>query len=193
MLHCPSSAKSFTLCQTAFRRLPGTPQQDLGPLINVSEFKKPVYSIYVTSLVINNLGLSTVCTSHIKGRLFAHSQYRLYYPQVITYITDTAVGAGINVTLSYDLVAIVNAMCVLGQLAGGFLADRYGNCSSTFVAPAYGNSRNSRIRRSVERPRLLNVIDSGCHLYLAIRDQRRLIRRGRRTRRVRHQFSPASS
>ena len=135
MLHCPSSAKSFTLCQTAFRRLPVTPQQDLGPLIHVSEFKKPVYSIYVTSLVINNLGLSTVCTSHIKGRLFAHSQCRLYYPQVITYITDTAVGAGINVTLSYDLVAIVNAMCVLGQLVGGFLADRYGSVQVPSMSP----------------------------------------------------------
>ncbi|KAI1786162.1 MFS general substrate transporter [Ganoderma leucocontextum] len=86
---------------TVARRLPGT--QDLGPAINVAEFKKPAYSFYVASLVINNLALMTV----------------------LTYITVSAVGAGVDVSLSYDLVAIVNAMSAFGQLGGGLLADRY--------------------------------------------------------------------
>ncbi|PIL27918.1 MFS general substrate transporter [Ganoderma sinense ZZ0214-1] len=86
---------------TAAGRLPGT--RDLGPLFNLSEFKKPVYSFYVAALVFNNLALTNAST----------------------YITLSAVDAGVDVGFSYDLVAIINAVSALGQLVGGMLADRY--------------------------------------------------------------------
>ncbi|KAM5545602.1 hypothetical protein V8D89_000640 [Ganoderma adspersum] len=86
---------------TAVQRLPGT--RDLGPLFNLAEFKKPVYSFYVLSLVINNLALNSSWT----------------------YITVSAVDAGVDANFSYDLVTIVNAVATVGQLGGGLLADRY--------------------------------------------------------------------
>ena len=53
-------SRSLTSHQAAARRLPGTTRRDLGPLINLAEFKKPVYSFYVAALVINSLALNTV-------------------------------------------------------------------------------------------------------------------------------------
>ena len=44
--------------QTSKQRLPGT--KNLGPLLNLAEFKKPMYSFYVLSLVVNNLALNSV-------------------------------------------------------------------------------------------------------------------------------------
>nr|VWO94489.1 MFS domain-containing protein [Ganoderma boninense] len=52
----------------AARRLPGTPRRDLGPLVNVSEFKKPAYAFYVAALVFNSLALNTVRTSVVCSR-----------------------------------------------------------------------------------------------------------------------------
>ncbi|KAM5545702.1 hypothetical protein V8D89_000740 [Ganoderma adspersum] len=86
---------------TAVQRLPGT--RDLGPLFNLAEFKKPVYSFYVLSLVINNLALNSSWA----------------------YVTVSAVDAGVDANFSYDLVTIVNAAATVGQLGGGLLADRY--------------------------------------------------------------------
>ena len=43
--------------------------RDLGPLINVREFKKPVYSFYVASLVVNTLALFTVGNNAAQKRL----------------------------------------------------------------------------------------------------------------------------
>ncbi|KAM5531986.1 hypothetical protein V8D89_014320 [Ganoderma adspersum] len=104
---------------TAARRLPGTPRRDLGPIVNLSEFKKPAYSFYVASLVINSVGLNTA----------------------MTYITVSAVDAGIGVGFSYDLVAIVNTVSALGVVVGGLLADRFDPlsvlpCTSLLLAAA---------------------------------------------------------
>ena len=52
----------LTSHQAAARRLPGTTRRDLGPLVNIAEFKKPAYSFYVAALVINSLALNTVGT-----------------------------------------------------------------------------------------------------------------------------------
>ncbi|PIL27934.1 MFS general substrate transporter [Ganoderma sinense ZZ0214-1] len=87
---------------TIARRLPGT--QDLGPLINIVHFKKPAYSIYVASLVINNLALFVV----------------------FTYLTVSAVGEGVNADVSFYLLAIANAVSILGRVISGVLADRFG-------------------------------------------------------------------
>ncbi|PIL26829.1 MFS general substrate transporter [Ganoderma sinense ZZ0214-1] len=86
---------------TAAGRLPGT--RNLGPLFNLSEFKKPAYSVYVLSLIINNLALNNA----------------------LAYITVSAIDEGFDANFSYDLLAIVNAVMTLGQLVGGLLADRY--------------------------------------------------------------------
>nr|VWO94487.1 MFS domain-containing protein [Ganoderma boninense] len=43
----------------------------------------------------------------------------------LAYITVSAIDEGFNANLSYDLVAIVNAVMTLGQLVGGLLADRF--------------------------------------------------------------------
>ena len=48
------------------------------------------------------------------------------YTQTFTYITVSAVDAGVDVGFSYNLVAIINAASAPGQLVGGLLADRYG-------------------------------------------------------------------
>lgn len=60
MVRCFPSSELISLmsCQTIVRRVPGT--QNLGPLINISEFKKPVYSFYVAALVINTLTIFSV-------------------------------------------------------------------------------------------------------------------------------------
>ncbi|PIL27907.1 MFS general substrate transporter [Ganoderma sinense ZZ0214-1] len=87
--------------QTAAGRLPGT--RDLGPLFNLSEFKKPACSVYVLSLIINNLALNNA----------------------LAYITVSAIDEGFDANFSYDLLAIVNAVMTLGQLVGGLLADCY--------------------------------------------------------------------
>ncbi|KAI1786161.1 MFS general substrate transporter [Ganoderma leucocontextum] len=87
---------------TIARRLPGT--QDPGPLINVAEFRKPAYSVYVVSLIVNTLALFTV----------------------LTYLTVTAVGAHLSANLSFDLLAIANAASTLGRIGSGLLADSYG-------------------------------------------------------------------
>ncbi|KAM5536454.1 hypothetical protein V8D89_009890 [Ganoderma adspersum] len=86
---------------TCKQRLPGT--RNLGPLLSLSEFKKPMYSFYVLSLVVNNLALNSSWT----------------------YITVSAVDAGVDSNFSYDLVTIVNALAGVGQIGGGLLADRY--------------------------------------------------------------------
>ena len=54
----------------------------------------------------------------------------LRYPisQASAYIAASAVDAGVDTDLSYDLVAIFNALSALGQVVGGLLADRYGAC-----------------------------------------------------------------
>ncbi|PIL27916.1 MFS general substrate transporter [Ganoderma sinense ZZ0214-1] len=99
---------------TAAGRLPGT--QDLGPLFNLSEFKKPAYTVYVLSLIINNLALNNA----------------------LAYITVSAIDEGFDANFSYDLLAIVNAVMTLGQLVGGLLADHYDPLDvligSTFLA-----------------------------------------------------------
>ncbi|KAM5535342.1 hypothetical protein V8D89_011027 [Ganoderma adspersum] len=87
---------------TLARRLPG--KQDPGPLISVAEFKKPAYSIYVLSLIVNTLALFTV----------------------LTYLTVSAVGAHLSANLSFDLLAIANAASTVGRVSSGLLADRYG-------------------------------------------------------------------
>ncbi|PIL27922.1 MFS general substrate transporter [Ganoderma sinense ZZ0214-1] len=87
---------------TMARRLSGT--RHLGPLISVSEFKKPVYSIFVASLVVNTLALFTV----------------------YTYLTVSAVSSNLDANLSFDLLAIANAISALGQIGSGLFADRYG-------------------------------------------------------------------
>ena len=102
------------------RRLPGT--QHLCPLINIAEFKKPVYSIYVASLVINALALFTVRTMGVRSKLTLDTP--LF--QVYTYLTVSAVNAGLSANLSFDLLAIANAISSLGQIGSGLLADRYG-------------------------------------------------------------------
>ncbi|PIL26826.1 MFS general substrate transporter [Ganoderma sinense ZZ0214-1] len=86
---------------TVAGRLPGT--RDLGPLFNLSEFKKPVYSFYVAALVVNTLALTNAPT----------------------YITFSAVDAGVDVGFSDHLVVIITAVSVLGLLVGGVFADRY--------------------------------------------------------------------
>nr|VWO94934.1 MFS domain-containing protein [Ganoderma boninense] len=86
---------------TAVGRLPG--HQDLGPLLNLAEFTKPVYAFYVAAVVVNALALTNT----------------------FTYITVSAVDAGVDVGFSYDLVVIINAASAPGQLVGGLLADRY--------------------------------------------------------------------
>ena len=43
-----------------------------------------------------------------------------------------------DANFSYDLVTIVNALAGVGQLAGGFLADRYGMLSLPYVAVPSG-------------------------------------------------------
>ncbi|KAM5529995.1 hypothetical protein V8D89_016340, partial [Ganoderma adspersum] len=103
----------------AARRLPGTSRRELGPLVNIAEFKKPAYAFYVASLVINSLALNAA----------------------VTYITVSAVDAGVGVGFSYDLVAIVNAVSTLGLVTGGLLADRFDpltilTCSSLLLAAA---------------------------------------------------------
>ncbi|KAM5536464.1 hypothetical protein V8D89_009900 [Ganoderma adspersum] len=95
---------------TMARRLPGT--QHLGPLISIAEFKKPVYSIYVVSLVVNALALFTV----------------------YTYLTVSAVNANIDANLSFDLLAIANAISAFGQIGSGMLADRYGPLNALIPA-----------------------------------------------------------
>ncbi|PIL27910.1 MFS general substrate transporter [Ganoderma sinense ZZ0214-1] len=87
---------------TIARRLPGT--RDLGPLINLAEFKKPPYSFYVASLVVNTLALFTV----------------------FTYLTVSAVGEGVNADMSFYLLAIANAVSTVGRVISGLLADRFG-------------------------------------------------------------------
>nr|VWO94495.1 MFS domain-containing protein [Ganoderma boninense] len=76
----------------------------LGPVISITEFKKPVYSIFVLSLVVNTLALFTV----------------------YTYLTVSAVGANIDADLSFDLIAIANAMSAVGQIGSGVFADHFG-------------------------------------------------------------------
>ncbi|PIL27914.1 MFS general substrate transporter [Ganoderma sinense ZZ0214-1] len=92
----------FVTNLTLARRLPG--KQDPGPLVNVAEFKKPAYSIYVLSLIVNTLALFTV----------------------LTYLTVSAVGAHLSANLSFDLLAIANAASTVGRVSSGLLADRYG-------------------------------------------------------------------
>ncbi|PIL27909.1 MFS general substrate transporter [Ganoderma sinense ZZ0214-1] len=87
---------------TMARRLSGT--QRRGPLISIAEFKKPVYPIFVASLVVNTLALYTV----------------------YTYLTVSAVSSNLDANLSFDLLAIANAISALGQIGSGLFADRYG-------------------------------------------------------------------
>ncbi|TBU48849.1 MFS general substrate transporter [Dichomitus squalens] len=83
-------------------RLP--PKQGRTPLVSVAEFKRPAYSIYVSAWCISNLGLWTC----------------------MTYLTLSAVDAGLNATLAFNLLAILNATSTLGRISSGILADRYG-------------------------------------------------------------------
>ena len=55
----------------------------------------------------------------------------------MTYITVSAVDAGVGVGFSYDLVAIVNAVSALGLVTGGLLADRYGALVRLLVIVVY--------------------------------------------------------
>ena len=61
LVRCFPSSELISLIisrQTIARRVPGT--QNLGPLINIAEFKKPAYSFYVAALVINTLTIFSV-------------------------------------------------------------------------------------------------------------------------------------
>ena len=54
----------------------------------------------------------------------------------MTYLTLSAVDAGLNATFSFYLLAILNATSTLGRVGSGVLADRYGT-SQLLSEPPY--------------------------------------------------------
>ena len=86
----------------------------------MAEFKKPAYSFYVASLVINTLALFNVRNNVLQP---LNGSYNF---QVFTYLTISAVGQGVNADMAFYLLAIANATSTLGRVISGLLADRFG-------------------------------------------------------------------
>ncbi len=98
-------------------------------MINIREFKKPVYSLYVASIFINALALFTVRISVSESLSPSPADLSA---QALTYLTISAAKAGINANISFALLSIANATSTFGRLAAGLLADRYGTSFSCF-------------------------------------------------------------
>ncbi|KAG9316490.1 major facilitator superfamily domain-containing protein [Chiua virens] len=87
---------------TIDRRLP--PVNVKGGLFNWAALKNPVYAIYCTSGVTAFLGLYTV----------------------LTYISISAVQAGVSNDFAFYFTAFANAASAVGRLSCGYIADRVG-------------------------------------------------------------------
>ncbi|KAH9839720.1 MFS general substrate transporter [Rhodofomes roseus] len=87
---------------TTERRLP--PKKESGPFLSFQAFKKPAYTLYSAAAFVNFLGLYTV----------------------LTYIDISAQGTSVPENLSFYLLPIANAGSLVGRVAAGLLADKYG-------------------------------------------------------------------
>ncbi|EKM55121.1 uncharacterized protein PHACADRAFT_255517 [Phanerochaete carnosa HHB-10118-sp] len=99
---------------TLSRRLP--PRDASGPFINLQAFRNPAYTFYCAAGFVTFLGLYTV----------------------LTYIDVSAAFVGLDPNFSFYLVSVANAGSIVGRLAGGILADKYGALNvmipATFIA-----------------------------------------------------------
>jgi MCP family monocarboxylic acid transporter-like MFS transporter 10 len=90
--------------QTLRTRLPPHPS---GPLIPFAAFKSPAYALYCLSAFLMWLGI--------------------YTP--LTYLEISGVKAGLTPAMAFGLIPIVNGLSLVGRLAAGALAVKYGPVS----------------------------------------------------------------
>ena len=98
----------------------------------------------------------------------------------MTYLTLSAVDAGLNATLSFYLLAILNATSTLGRVSSGVLADRYGT-SKLSREPHYVIPYSCR---TSQRPHPGKPGHRGGDIRLAVREDCSRVRRDRSARRV---------
>lgn len=85
------------------------PPKQTGPFFAWHDFKKPAFTVFAFSGILNFLGLYTL----------------------LTYIDLSATSIGVSPNFSFYLVSITNAGSGLGRISSGLLADRFGALSVT--------------------------------------------------------------